>query len=136
MAERLEWRGPLSNHALNVLHAEAFGHERTDHDWRSQVEHHSLGWVCAYDGQGDLVGFANVAWDGANHAFLVDTVVADKVRRTGIGTSVVATAVEHAQAAGCEWLHVDFEEGGLSRFYLQSCGFVPTAAGLIRLRSV
>ena len=133
MAERLEWRGPVSNQALNALHAEAFRHDVVDHDWSSQVDHHSLGWVCAYDGQSQLVGFANVAWDGAKHAFLVDTAVAERARREGIGTRLVAAAAEHARAAGCEWLHVDFEEGELSQFYLQSCGFTPTAGGLIRL---
>jgi hypothetical protein len=35
-------------------------------------------------------------------------------------------------AAGCEWLHVDFEEH-LRGFYLESCGFTPTGAGLIAL---
>jgi hypothetical protein len=35
-------------------------------------------------------------------------------------------------AARCEWLHVDFEEY-LRSFYLDSCGFRPTPAGLIAL---
>jgi hypothetical protein len=38
-----------------------------------------------------------------------------------------------ARAAGCEWLHVDFDEE-LRAFYLDACGFEPTAAGLIHLR--
>ncbi len=33
---------------------------------------HSLGWVTAHDGD-VLVGFVNVAWDGGDHAFLLDT---------------------------------------------------------------
>ena len=37
-----------------------------------------------------------------------------------------------AAAAGCGWLHVDFEEH-LSDFYLGPCGFTPTAAGVLRL---
>lgn len=38
------------------------------------MNRHSLGWVCArFDGA--LVGFVNVAWDGAAHAFILDTVV-------------------------------------------------------------
>jgi hypothetical protein len=40
--------------------------------------------------------------------------------------------VEGARAAGCEWLHVDFEDH-LRRFYLGACGFTPTNAGLIEL---
>jgi hypothetical protein len=35
-------------------------------------------------------------------------------------------------AAGCEWLHVDFEDH-LCPFHFGSCGFRPTNAGLIAL---
>ena len=41
-------------------------------------------------------------------------------------------AIEHARAAGCEWLHVDFDEH-LKGFYFDACGFTPTDAGLVRL---
>jgi hypothetical protein len=44
----------------------------------------------------------------------------------------VELAVEGARAAGCEWLHVDFEDH-LRGFYFDACGFVPTNAGLIEL---
>jgi len=37
-----------------------------------------------------------------------------------------------AKAAGCEYLHVDFEDH-LSSFYYDACGFVPTNAGLLAL---
>jgi hypothetical protein len=37
-----------------------------------------------------------------------------------------------ARDAGCEWLHVDFEDH-LRRFYFEACGFQPTNAGLIAL---
>jgi N-acetylglutamate synthase-like GNAT family acetyltransferase len=97
------------------------------------VQQHSLGWVCARRG-GELVGFVNVAWDGGAHAFVLDTVVAAGMRHCGVGTELVAVAAGHARAAGCEWLHVDFEDH-LSGFYFQACGFVPTGAGLIALRS-
>ncbi|HET8527942.1 MAG TPA: hypothetical protein VFL60_03455 [Gaiellaceae bacterium] len=51
----------------------------------------------------------------------------------GDRTRVVALAVEHARAAGCEWLHVDFDEQ-LRPFYLDACGFdEPDGAGLIHL---
>jgi hypothetical protein len=78
MAIRYEWRGEFTSTEANVLHAECFGHpELTDAewDWRGQVEGHSLGWVCARDGE-VLVGFVNVAWDGVVHAFVLDTMVA------------------------------------------------------------
>jgi hypothetical protein len=37
-----------------------------------------------------------------------------------------------AKAAGCEYLHVDFEDH-LSGFYYGTCGFTPAKAGLITL---
>ncbi|HEV2377445.1 MAG TPA: GNAT family N-acetyltransferase [Streptosporangiaceae bacterium] len=128
---RYEWRGQFTNSALNALHAAGFGHQVLDEDWWSQVNQHSLGWVCAWNGH-DLVGFVNVAWDGGVHAFILDTVVAARTRRQDIGTRLVAVATEHARAAGCEWLHVDFEDH-LRPFYFGSCGFEPTNAGLIAL---
>jgi GNAT superfamily N-acetyltransferase len=73
-----------------------------------------------------------VAWDGGSHAFILDTVVAARARRRGIGAGLVATATEHARTAGCEWLHVDFEDH-LTGFYFRACGFTPASAGLIAL---
>jgi hypothetical protein len=52
-----------------------------------------------------------------------------------VATRVVRFAAEHAQAAGCEWLHVDFDDH-LRAFYFGACGFEPTDAGLINLRSL
>jgi hypothetical protein len=45
----------------------------------------------------------------------------------GVGTEVVRVATREAKAAGCEWLHVDFEEH-LRPVYLDACGFAPTQA--------
>jgi len=44
----------------------------------------------------------------------------------------VKFAAQHAKAAGCEWLHVDFDPP-LRSFYFDSCGFVSVDAGLIHL---
>ena len=74
----------------------------------------------------------NVPWDGYIHAFIIDVIVAEKSRHAGVGTRLVEVATKEARAAGCEWLHVDFEEE-LTSFYLESCGFRPTKAGLVRL---
>jgi hypothetical protein len=52
----------------------------------------------------------------------------------GIATELVAEAVRQASQAGCEWIHVDFEDR-LAPFYFTACGFRPTSAGLIRLRT-
>ena len=131
-AYRFEWRGKFDNASVNALHAEAFDHELRDDDWESQVRAHSLGWVCAYDDADGLVGFVNVPWDGGIHAFVIDTMVGARAARRGVGTRLIAVVVAEARAAGCEWLHVDFEDH-LRQFYIDACGFEPTNAGLIAL---
>jgi hypothetical protein len=125
------WRGHFGNSELNALHAEAFAHEIINDDWWGQVNQHSLGWVCARDAD-ILVGFINICWNGGSHAFILDTVVAARTQRAGVGTGLVASAQKGAIAAGCGWLHVDFE-AHLRPFYFDSCGFRPTNAGLIDL---
>ena len=127
-----EWRGDFGNAELEALHAEGFGHPVTDYGWRARLERYSLGWVCARQG-GDLAGFVNVPWDGGSHAFILDTVVAARARREGVGTRLITVAASRAREAGCEWLHVDFEDH-LADFYFRACGFRPTQAGLIQLR--
>jgi predicted N-acetyltransferase YhbS len=74
-----------------------------------------------------------VAWDGAQHAFLLEPTVHPEHRHQGIGSELVRRAADAARDAGCEWLHVDYEEA-LTPFY-KACGFERTAAGLIRLRA-
>jgi GNAT superfamily N-acetyltransferase len=133
------WRGPFTDEEVNVLHAEGFDHPSIDIDWSRRLERYSLGWVTARRGSsgagngGELVGFVNVPWDGDVHAFILDAMVSAVARRQGVGTSLVQVAVREARAAGCEWLHVDFEPH-LRAFYFESCGFKPTDAGLIALR--
>lgn len=131
MTVTYEWRGRFANGELNALHAEGFGHRVLDDDWWAQVRRHSLGWVCARDGD-ELVGFVNVAWDGGVHAFVLDTLVAARARHRGIGTRLVALAVQGSREAGCEWLHVDFDDD-LRDFYFEACGFRPTNGGLVAL---
>ena len=124
------WRDPITDDEMADL---ARSHGGTvAAGWWSRVRQHSLGWVGARDGRGLLVGFVNVAWDGGLHAFLLDTKTRGTHQHRGIGTAVVGVAVAQARAAGCEWLHVDFEPD-LRRFYLDACGFRPTEAGLIHL---
>jgi GNAT superfamily N-acetyltransferase len=127
----VEWRGRFENPEVNRLHAECFEHPVANDDWWAQVNAHSLGWVCMRSTR-RLVGFVNVAWDGGAHAFLLDTMVAAAARRQGYATRLVAEAIRQARMSQCEWLHVDFEPH-LRGFYLESCKFRPTDAGLIAL---
>jgi GNAT superfamily N-acetyltransferase len=130
----LEWRGTFGNPEANALHAEAFRtrvFDESEWNWVRLVGDHSLGWVTARH-DGALVGFVNVLWDGLVHAWLQDLMVAASHRHRGLGRRLVDVATEHARAAGCEWLHVDFDDD-LRRFYLDACGFTPTNAGLKRL---
>ena len=127
------WRGTFGNDEFHGLHAEAFETRIFDDDWVALTGRHSLGWVTAKD-DGQLVGFVNVIWDGLVHAWLQDTMVARSHRGKGVATQLVAIAREHAAEAGCEWLHVDFDDE-LKPFYFEACGFTPTNAGLIALQS-
>jgi GNAT superfamily N-acetyltransferase len=129
-----EWRGEFGNDEVNALHAEAFEtrlFDESEWNWRDLVSGHSLGWVVARDDTA-LVGFVNVVWDGLVHAWIQDTMVARSARGLGVGTRLVAAAVTGAREAGCEWLHVDFDDD-LRRFYFDACGFRPTNGGLIAL---
>ena len=148
-----QWRGEFESAEVGLLHADAFGspvaadvdvdtdvETETDAeperqtDWRTTVAAHSLGWVTARDEGARLIGFVNVNWDGGAHAWIQDVMVSPSSRNSGLGTRLITAAREAATQAGCQWLHVDFEES-LRPFYLDACGFAPTTAGLIRLES-
>jgi len=119
----------LANDELNALMAAAWqGHARRDFQ---PVLNRSLAFVCAYH-ETSLVGFVNLAWDGGEHAFILDTLVHPEFRRRGIGRELVMRAVGEAGVQGLKWVHVDFEPH-LRSFY-ERCGFRDTAAGLIRLK--
>lgn len=120
---------PLSDDELNGLAMECW----SDHEPASfgSILERSLLYVSARHEQ-QLVGFVNLAWDGGEHTFLLDTQVHPDYRRRGIGTSLVKRAVDEARTHGCKWVHVDFEPH-LKGFYVE-CGFGPTEAGLFRLR--
>jgi GNAT superfamily N-acetyltransferase len=125
-------RFPVDDVALSALHARAFGAgDPGVHQWAARLERHALTWVGAFD-EARLVGFVQVAWDGGQHAFILDTMVDPVARGSGIGSDLVAAATDEARHAGCRWLHVDFEEH-LAGFYLERGGFRPTPAGLINL---
>lgn len=126
------WRGDLTDEELVALTRSHGG--RAAPGWWDRIRPHSLGWVTARLDEGALVGFVNVAWDGGDHSFLLDTKVRPDQQRRGIGTRLVRIAVQHAKEAGCEWMEVDFDDH-LAGFYFDACGFVPAPAGLLRLAS-
>jgi GNAT superfamily N-acetyltransferase len=124
------WRGDIEDAELVAL-TKSYGGS-PDVGWWDRIRAHSLGWVTARLGDGAAAGFVNVAWDGGDHAFLIDTKVRSDLQRHGIGTQLVRIATEHAKRAGCEWLHVDYDDE-LMPFYAGACHFRPTPAGLIHL---
>jgi len=124
------WRGNASDAELVAL-TNSYG-GRSEPGWWDRIRPHSLGWVTARLEDGSLIGFANVAWDGGDHAFLLDTKTRGDLLRQGIATEVVHLVALNAKAAGCEWLHVDFDDS-LRPFYFDACGFRATYAGLIHL---
>ncbi|HSJ21083.1 MAG TPA: GNAT family N-acetyltransferase [Nocardioidaceae bacterium] len=127
------WRDPTTDgEMVELVHSHG---GLAEDGWWDRVWPHSLGWVTARTAGGLLVEFVNVAWDGADHAFLIDTKTRDDWQHRGVGTEVVRRAARHAQAAGCEWLHVDFESH-VAAFYVDACSFRPTDAGLIHLHSL
>src|SRR3954467_14449220 len=124
MAVTYDWRGRFSNAEANELHAEAFEtrvFDETEWNWVDLVHRHSLGWMTARNG-GRLVGFVNAVSDRPSHArlqrtsaalvraWLQDLVGPAARRHEGIARRVVEVATEQARAAGCDWLHVDFDE--------------------------
>ncbi|MCA1567593.1 MAG: GNAT family N-acetyltransferase [Acidobacteria bacterium] len=119
---------PLASDELNALLDAAW----RDHRWRDfrPVLERSLAFVCAYL-ENRLIGFVNLAWDGGEHSFILDTTVHPEFRRNGICRELVGRAVAEAEARGVRWVHVDFEPH-LRGFY-ELCGFEGTAAGLMRL---
>lgn len=130
------WRGHFTNREVNELHAEAFGtrvFDETEWNWQQLTQSHSLGWVTARRGE-TLAGFVNVLWDGLIHAWIQDLMVSDDARHEGIGVGLVHAARDGAAAAGCEYLHVDFDDG-LRPFYIDGCGFEQAGAGLMRLQA-
>jgi GNAT superfamily N-acetyltransferase len=129
----LRWCGPLTDDEMVDLVASYGGTPVPG--WWDRIRPHSLGWVTARLGDGTVVGFVNVVTDGGDHAFLIDTKTHRAYQRRGVGTRVVRFAAQHAKAAGCEWLHVDFDDH-LAAFYSGACSFEPTQAGLINLRSL
>lgn len=131
---KLRVRFAVTDTHLSDLHALAFGHDGSHvTPWAERLERHSLTWIGAFADE-KLVGFVHACWDCGAHAFLLDTIVDPEQQRRGIGRHLVQSLVNEVRAAGCEWLHADYEPH-LDAFYRDSCGFRRTDAGLLRLSS-
>ena len=126
---RFAWRGDAIDAELVALTESSGG--TPEAGWWDRIRPHSLGWVVAREEEA-LLGFVNVPWDGLVHAWIQDTMVAMSARHRGVGKELIAAAARGAREAGCEWLHVDFDDD-LREFYFDACGFTPTNAGLIEL---
>ena len=114
------WRTPLSDDEMVELVDSHGG--RSSAGWWDRIRPHSLGWVTARTTDGTVVGFVNTAWDGGDHAFLLDTKTRGDWQRRGIATELVRRAAHHAKAAGCELVPDEI--------------LVPLAGvGLVRLRA-
>jgi ribosomal protein S18 acetylase RimI-like enzyme len=91
-------RPPLSNAAMNALFSAggvgagwpSWQKQPDTSDWQPVLAQ-SLVYVAALD-DAALVGFVNVAWDGRDHAFLLDTRVHPARRHEGIGRALVQHA--------------------------------------------
>jgi len=125
---RLSVSPPLADEALNALFIAAW--PAAEPAAFGPILAHSLCWVAAHVDE-QLVGFANVAWDGGVHAFLLDPTVHPDYQRRGIGVAMVREATREAQRRGLHWMSVDYEPQ-LGPFY-RRCGFRPSSAGVIRL---
>jgi len=122
----------VDDQALSSLHAKAFGAAVDEVlPWARRLERHAVTWVGVFEGD-ELRGFVHATWDGGAHAFFLDAVVDPACQRRGIGLAMVQTLSNEVAAAGCHWLHVDYEPH-LSPFYREACGFQATEAGLLRL---
>jgi GNAT superfamily N-acetyltransferase len=124
---RYERRPALNRCSLEGLFVAAWGEPKPGYE---RVLERSFTWVAAIKGK-ELIGFANVAWDGGVHFFLLDTTVHPAWQHKGVGRRLVEEAIECCRGQG-EWLHVDANEDLMAGLY-RRCGFVDTPAGLVRL---
>lgn len=76
MSVEYRWRGWFENEEQNRRHAEGSTHPVLHDDSKGQLERHSLGWLCAREGD-ELVAVVNAAWDGAIHAARCDWLYVD-----------------------------------------------------------
>jgi ribosomal-protein-alanine N-acetyltransferase len=89
------------------------------------------GSAAAFEGS-RVVAWLGIVSDGAQHAFLVDVMVAPEVQGRGVGTELVRFAARCVRESGIPRLHADFVPE-LARFY-ERCGFRAGLAGVLDRR--
>ena len=90
-------KSPLDSEALNALYAVSWPNHT--HFEFEPVFSRAVAYLLAYD-QERLVGSVYVAWDGAQHAFLLEPTVHPDYRHQGIGKELVRRAANAARDAG------------------------------------
>lgn len=94
----------------------------------------SFAWILVHE-EGELRGFANVAWDGGPHFFLLDLTIDRSLPDVDdIFSGVVKAAVDRCRKEG-GWMRIDAPEELLENFF-RPLGFKPVKAGLINLQNV
>lgn len=122
---------PLPNEVLEALLQAAWDNRQPQDHVR--VLSRSLVWFGAYDGE-RLVGYANLAWDGWAHSFLIDPTVHPDCQDQGIGARLVREAIAAAREhPTVEWVHVDASPALMEKFYYPA-GFQAASAGIISVR--
>jgi GNAT superfamily N-acetyltransferase len=107
---------------------ESVGWDRSDEDYPAALEGY---WatVGGFDSTGTLVAWCAIVSDGVRHAVLLDVIVHPLFQGQGIGSQLVAQAIEHIRAHGISIIHVDFLPEK-ANFY-KRCGFQIGLGGII-----
>jgi len=119
-----QWRGDLSDEELYSLTLSYGG--RASVGWWDMIRPHSFGWIAARRSDASLVGFVNVAWDGCDHAFLLDPKVHPDDQHAGVGTELVRRAAARARSPAVS--------GSTSTSTTTSLRSISEPAGFSRLR--
>jgi len=108
---------------------EAVGWDRHDEDYPAAFQRY---WatVSGFDPSGSLRAWCAILSDGVRHAVLLDVIVHPDYQRQGVGTALVARAIQHIQVHGISIIHVDFIPEH-APFYEQ-CGFQIGLGGIYK----
>lgn len=79
------------------------------------------GTVGGLDAKGTLIAWCAILSDGVRHAVLLDVIVHPTRQKQGVGSALVAKALEHIRSQGITIIHVDFLPEHAA-FY-ERCGF-------------